>query len=297
MHSRIALARVREGVSGACVSAQRARSSPCGTGHVSAALPWNPAWAERHAAFAPLRAVAARFTADAAWPSIARWNDVLADLALASATGAPIRFVRQPPRPRRARVTGPHAIYDVRVHECGEVPSRERSWHDFFHMLCWATYPRAKAALAARQSHAIRASVPVGARRLPNARSRERDALAMLDEGGMIVLARDGDVGVHDAVARGDGDSLADAVVDRRARAVLFGHALFEHVAIAARRPRALTVVVDVGAFRDGVEHEVPRADAGLAEALRRAEFLATKPGGPGIEIVDALFGGPAEMA
>src|SRR4051812_35399984 len=111
---------------------------------------WDPAFAGSHPAFAPLRAAASRFASFAAWPPVEAWNAALADLSLATAAGAPLRFVAQPPKRRRTEPIDPATLYDVRIHDRGEVPSRERSWHDFLNMLCWATFPRAKAALNAR---------------------------------------------------------------------------------------------------------------------------------------------------
>ena len=56
-------------------------------------------------------------------------------------------------------------------------------------MLAWATFPRAKRMVNARQVAALRARAAEPSSRLPGARTREQDALAMLDEGGLIVLS------------------------------------------------------------------------------------------------------------
>ena len=74
-------------------------------------------------------------------------------------------------------------------------------WHDFLNALVWATFPRAKLALHRRQHAAIERWIPPGATQLPNARTREQDALALVDEGG-VLLCED--------------------------RTFFFGHALFE---------------------------------------------------------------------
>jgi len=152
---------------------------------------------ERDPLFAPIAPVAQLFADCTHFPA----PEAL-DRALAERAG--IRFVAAAPRPRRQR--GPVALadlYDTRIAR-GEVPTRPNNWHDFLNALVWATFPRAKAALHARQHRAIRAWAFAEAsvtRRLPNARTRELDALALVDEGG-ILLAGD-------------------------ARAV-FGHALYE---------------------------------------------------------------------
>jgi hypothetical protein len=68
----------------------------------------------------------------------------------------------------------------------GAVPTRANNLHDLLNALVWARFPRAKQALCAR--HIVLASArertPAGQQRL---RSREQDAAAMLDEGGMLL--------------------------------------------------------------------------------------------------------------
>src|SRR5262249_24122040 len=146
---------------------------------------------DRHhpAAFAPLCAAAAGFRGFARWPLPEDWNAVPAK----GCTSA-VRFVPQPPRRARRRGGVDLAgLYDERIYTAGEVPSRARDWHDFFNMLVWKSFPRAKRAVNARQRAALRAWLGDGfVTRLPGARTREQDALAMLDEGGLLVLGAPG---------------------------------------------------------------------------------------------------------
>jgi hypothetical protein len=118
------------------------------------------------------------------WPSV----DAL-DARLGPAAG--VRFVPATPRPRgrdrRRRALDPAALYDGRIVEAGVVPTRARSWHDLLNALAWATWPRAKAALHARQHRMVKARLAPGARHLPPSRTREGDTLAMLDEGGVLL--------------------------------------------------------------------------------------------------------------
>ncbi len=152
---------------------------------------------------------------------------------------APVRFVAAAPRPRRGR--RPHAIdvgalYDARITLDRVVPTRARSWHDLMNALVWGTFPRAKSALHARQHRAIAARVTPGARTLPPARTRELDALALLDEGGVVLLG--GDV----------------------ERAIVFGHAIYESLALGL--PPAVVAAITLE-----VEDVTPRA---VDEALAR---------------------------
>src|SRR6202044_2198544 len=124
---------------------------------------------------------------------------------------APVRFVPAAPRPRRRRrpfALDVSALYDARITIERVVPTRARSWHDLMNALVWGTFPRAKSALHARQHCAIAERVAPGARTLPPARTRELDALALLDEGGVVLLGGD------------------------PAWAVVFGHAIYESLAL-----------------------------------------------------------------
>jgi hypothetical protein len=158
---------------------------------------WDPSFTAKSPHFWPIAEAAALFAQHRDWPSVEEYARL----------GAPIRFVEQPPRPRRRPPLDPSSLYDARIVR-GEVPTRARSWHDFLNALVWATFPRSKASLHARQHRAIAARIAPGARRLPPTRTRELDCLALLDEGG-VLLAGD--------------------------RAVVFGHALYETLATTGR--------------------------------------------------------------
>lgn len=131
---------------------------------MSAANAWRARFFEASELFAPIREVAARFAEDTAFPSPERIDEVLRDRV-------PIRFVRASQHDKR--------LYDARIVNDGEVPTRDGSWHDLLNALVWAAFPLAKSALHHRQ-HAL---VVPGA---PN-RSPEGDAVAMIDEGGVFL--------------------------------------------------------------------------------------------------------------
>lgn len=160
---------------------------------------------------------------------------------------APVTFVSTPPKTRRRRepaVLDRDAMYDARIVR-GTVPTRPRCWHDFMNALVWATFPRSKQTLHARQNELIRAWIPAGATQLPNARTRAQDALALVDEGGVLLLSAGGE------------EPLA----------VPFGHALFEGIVFQtpAMIARGMPLVVDHLPSR---EVAVEIADALLAERL-----------------------------
>ncbi len=162
---------------------------------------------------------------------------------------APVRFVPATPRPRRSRrppAIDLGALYDARITIDRVVPTRPRSWHDLMNALVWGAFPRAKSALHARQHRAIAARVAPGARTLPPARTRELDTLALLDEGGVILPG--GDV----------------------ARAVVFGHAIYESLALGV--PPAVVAAIALDA-RDGTPQAV---DEALARQIEDDTRLCT---------------------
>jgi hypothetical protein len=109
----------------------------------------------------------------------------------------------------------------------GCIPFREGAWHDVFNVLSFVSFPRAKAALHARVLECQRQREEVGLRR----RSREEDALTLLDEAVIIVAGRaPGIARFDDLRARADLDRI-DACIRTEALIVIaFGHALLEHL-------------------------------------------------------------------
>jgi hypothetical protein len=219
---------------------------------------WDRHVAERHAAFSTLAPAFDPFRGHNAWPTIAEWN-AHAPPSLKSASGAPIKFIEQPPKKKGA------LPYDERIYTHGEVPSRPNNWHDFFNMLVWLTFPATKRAINARQRAALRPGAPT--------RTPEQDALAMLDEGGAIVLTTQP---VDDIVRRGDAEALART----EARVLVLGHAIYEHLVVGSGIVRAFVQVI---------EGDPSAADRELASRLERAPPVYDKSR-IALPIVDALF-------
>ena len=145
---------------------------------------------ERHALFWPLALAAGRFSGEPDWPPVE-------DYARAFGPRAPVRFEPAPPPRgrRRASPIDPRRLYDARIAHEACVPTRARCWHDFLNALVWATFPRAKRALHECQLQALLARLEPCARTLPPTRSRNHDALALLDEGGAVLLGGAADAG------------------------------------------------------------------------------------------------------
>ena len=203
---------------------------------------------EKSPLFWPIVPAAQTFADRTDWPDVVEYDRLFS-------RPAPVRFVAQPPTPRRGtpEVRWARDLYDARIAR-GEVPTRPRTWHDYVNALVWTTFPLAKAALHARQHSVIeawlrdRGAVDTEGRfsKLPGERTREHDALALIDEGGIVVLQSDG----HES-------------------AVLFGHALYEGLILGTRSMIARAIVVDVDAATlSAPALQVQAADQALAARL-----------------------------
>jgi hypothetical protein len=221
---------------------------------------WSPrAW--RGALFWPLDEVARPFQGLDDWPSIAHYDAFVAPLA-------GVRFRLAAPRRRRWRrreTEGAAVGYDASICEEGLVPTRIGNWHDFFNALVWGAYPRAKRALHRRQYEATRAR-PVG----QGPRSRREDTLALLDEGGVVLLCEKEEAArVRAALEARDDGPPRRAAARGRLLAAVFGHAAFEHLARRAASPvHALAHLVACERIPERADERRRLADLALAEAL-----------------------------
>lgn len=206
------------------------------------------------------------------WPSVVQLGDVLTARGVRNARGLRVRTELQAPRTRARGAAEAlrcrDALYDARIDGEGVLPTRSRSYHDLFNALVWATFPRAKAAISARQHAIWERTLPPTFTRLPSARTREQDALAMLDEGGLL-LATPPEAAREVAALVSAGDLLA---LEARARegalvGLVFGHAVHEHFVSSDAPVRAATVVLPLQPplWEPSI---VARVDAALAERV-----------------------------
>lgn len=134
-------------------------------------------------------------------------------------------------RPRSEPVD-PTELYEGRILERAEVPTRPDDWHDLFNALSFIVFPRAKRALHERQYRIMKARIGPTDRRLPNARTREQDALSLFDEGGICIAAPRALAGAMHEI---DDQRLRVELDRQTVRVIPFGHALYEH--LVARLP------------------------------------------------------------
>lgn len=186
------------------------------------------------------------------------------DRALGPLAG--VRFEPQHASRRRGEPFASAASYDGRITLAGAVPTRPGSLHDLMNALVWTSFPRSKRAIHARQLQALSAEVDEGAAALPGRRSRLRDRLSMLDEGGLLLVASGPRAPLEEALARADVAALSAHRARGTLAAWVFGHAILEHAAQqTGRGVRASAVLLPGGA-------SLPDADAALLEALEQGD-------------------------
>lgn len=235
---------------------------------------WDPALFQSSVWFSVLTPELERFANHPGFPSLDELRTLLTARCEASGV-SPLSPVYCPPktshRKKRKEPIDLGSLYDVRISEHHELPTRENDWHDFFNVLAFAAFPRAKRALHARQARLLRARIAEGSRKLPGARTREQDALTLLDEGGVLVAA---DPVAYAALSHCDDDmtdTLITCVREQRARLVPFGHALFEHLIEGLPCPLAIPQLLPVTAQLFGAANFRDELDRALCERVSDA--------------------------
>jgi hypothetical protein len=212
-------------------------------GTVCRTQPWDGSLPSRSPLFWPIEEALGLLTlamaassGDASGPDAGFPQPETIDAALGPRAG--IQFERQRPVSRRRRQPrDPASMYDARIAREGCVPTRPGSWHDLMNALVWATFPLAKRALHERQHGLVVPAAPGESARRP----RELDALALLDEGGLIVMS-EAPLAPDDAPIAERERALEEGIATGQATAFVFGHAIYEGLVLG--RPAPLASVV-----------------------------------------------------
>jgi hypothetical protein len=239
---------------------------------------WSPA-AFQSSCFDGWRELLRAFEGHSTWPTLSELETTwLRARGITTQGGAPLRPVRDA-KPRRRKKDRPVSEeYDLRVAR-GELPTRERSWHDFFNVGAFTRFPRIKAIIHAQNARALEAERAKLENPLEKRRSRFRDTRALLDEGGLLLATRrDVAEDARNALEAGDMARLRAMAADGSLRPWVLGHALLEHAARSAVGerlgvpPRGLTWVVACD------PHDVSELDVAFADELERGEVLREPP-------------------
>jgi hypothetical protein len=220
---------------------------------------WSPCFFEKHRDFWPIARAASNFASCEDWPDVETYTSAF-DIDDGE---PPVRFEQAPAK--RRRPAGPvvrSSLYDAVIVQRRIVLTRPRMWHDYLNALVWTAFPRAKLALHRRQHAAIERWIPEGATQLPNARTRELDALALVDEGGVLILSQRERPVSATAIA-------TELSLEQGETSMHFGHALFEGLVLGQPAMIARAVVLDARGYEWRSEREAVRlADTLLAKTL-----------------------------
>ena len=228
---------------------------------------WDADFCARAPLFAPLASYAAVVRGEG-WPSLSQLQTLVDKSSVVSGGGKPLRLMLQP-----ARVESFEERYEVRLYLRGELPMRVANWHDFFNVMVWLAFPRAKAALNTRHYQAALAQHNAGALN----RGPAQDVLTLFDEGGIIVASSE--------------PSLLDdlrgyawkrlfwqrrELVSAHMCWLIFGHALYEkalapYVGVTGR---GLLVCVDPAFHQLSIAEQTAHLDDHVAKHIAMPEQL-----------------------
>ncbi len=206
---------------------------------------WDPARLAQPR-FAGIADLVARIANEPDWPSIATLNACLGN-ELATVNVTLVEAGKTKPALGPDGTIDPASLYEVRIIERGEIPTRPRNAHDLCNALVWAAFPRGKLAVS-RALAGVQRERAAGRITLPSTRSRAHDRLAMIDEGGVVCVAG--------------------------APAWIFGHAIYEHAYLGELHVRGSEIdLVPAGTTRDAIDRALAAAD--LERVTRRGPGIA----------------------
>jgi hypothetical protein len=251
--------------------------------------PYCASFYREHAFYWPIADAAARLAQRAPedWPARVELDALHAEAARNAQVPA-LSFVPYARRPRGESVRF-EQLYDGAIARLRHVPTREGNWHDLFNALSFASFPRSKHALHARQAALLEARLRSSGGKLYRERTPEQDALTLLDEGGCVVAASEariarltgiGELTARDLLASDDGGPLWLAP---------FGHALSEHWVEGLRCPGACAVLLALSprVLRAPRAELLTAIDGALARQLERADAFVRPSERARIELAD----------
>jgi hypothetical protein len=207
--------------------------------------------------FARVADLVARIAGERDWPSIAMLNERFGD-ELGRAGVTLVEAAKTKPVLTADGMIDPASLYEVRIVERGEIPTRPRNAHDLLNALIWAAFPASKLALTRALATLQRARAH-GRATLPPTRTREHDRLALVDEGALLCVTS-----------------------ARSTSTWIFGHAILEHAYAGELAVRGTAIDLEVEGV-DGVVLEDARA--AIDRCFAAADLARVVRAGPGIPV------------
>lgn len=246
---------------------------------------WVPDFDQKSPLFTPFHALSRQLRGGDGWPSTDSYSELFARVCRERGLDLPpLKFAAKPKKPRRAKRESVvlEELYDGSIALRGEVPCLTESYHDLFNALIFAAFPLAKRTLHARQFRALSERVEPGMKRLPEARTREQDALTVFDEGGSVVIVS------REFHERWSGEkpwTLLDVEAEQ-AQLWVFGHALLEHVFYGRYELRSCAVVLVRDETTPGPDGLLAWIDQRVAQLLADSRRFCA-PGADGVVRID----------
>jgi hypothetical protein len=198
------------------------------------------------------------------WPACEYLTRLLPD-NLCAESGLPIVFV-----PQDDTLPFAELYYEERIFQQGMVSTRP-NWHDFFNALMWCVFPHTKVMINARHAADISA---YGKPRTP-----QRDALTVLDESGVIIVASRGELLQQVLDFAWENVFWQErAAWGREISCFMIGHATLEkmmtpYIGVTAH---ALLVEVEPTFFHLTLAQQHAHVDAVMAKTLQQGDLPST---------------------
>ena len=145
---------------------------------------WNPRFYRDSPIFEPVSSCAEILCTQTSWPTCQDLNVLTESVGsnIVNSNSQPIVFVSH----EKNNISNSfEQQYEPRIYLNGEVPTREKNWHDFFNALVWMMFPRTKAALNQIHYQVLARSNSCQSQ----TRGPLRDAATLFDESGVVVLS------------------------------------------------------------------------------------------------------------
>ena len=158
--------------------------------------------------------------------------------------------------------SNPSSLYEVRIVERGEIPTRPRNAHDLLNALVWAAFPCSKLALS-RTLAAVQRERAAGRSQLPATRTPAHDRLALVDEGALLCVTG-----------------------SRTTATWIFGHAIYEHAYVGDFGVRGAAVDLAI----PGIEDLAPlTARAEVDRLFAASDLERVVRSGPGMPVPEPV--------